>query len=378
MKKLKTFILALILFPTLLLFISLLGSVVNPLDYSVNKQTVLLNDNIANIKGNYFEYKLKLIETKKPEVISVGSSRALQFREFMFSRPFISAGYAVHSVSELERFINLLLDKKEYDSVKSLVVVIDPEWLNSNYQVYPVIDKKRTSYFRELKASVKKFFKPFILTVKYLTDLSNPVYLAYFDRKFNHIFGKKISGGCCSGFRDDGSYYYYGILYGARVNQDFNFEQTLGRLNREESRFKSGGININALASIKNLKQKIIESGKGVVFVLPPYAPSVWKELLKVKSRHSYLFNLKTNKSLIDFDFSDPAVFNSEDDCEYVDGIHGSDVVYSRMLIKISEDSKGDNLYINKEEIVKNLNEYRGKNLISSIPSTSYIHTKCK
>ena len=47
---------------------------------------------------NTLQYKLELIKNKKPEIIALGSSRVMQFREESFNTKFITAGGAMKDI----------------------------------------------------------------------------------------------------------------------------------------------------------------------------------------------------------------------------------------------------------------------------------------
>ena len=76
-----------------------------------------------------FEYKLEMIRQVRPQVVVLGSSRALGFQQHYFKVPFVNAGRAMRSLEEGELFLSKLLEvhKPQY-----VAITVDFWWFNAS------------------------------------------------------------------------------------------------------------------------------------------------------------------------------------------------------------------------------------------------------
>jgi len=76
-------------------------------------------------------YKYQLFLKKEPEIIALGSSRVLQFRDSFFKSPssFYNMGGTIQHLNTLEKFVDLIPAQHH---LKVIILSIDQNWLNLN------------------------------------------------------------------------------------------------------------------------------------------------------------------------------------------------------------------------------------------------------
>ena len=243
-----------------------------------------------------------------------------------------------------------------------MYVIVDPEWLNTNYQKYP----KKISSKPKLQLKIERYWGITKGILKFYRSYTSEFFLSRFSEKYNPVGNFKIKGlgPESSGFRKDGSFLYYGILFGLKESTDLEFNETLSRIKNKNKRFEIGeDPNPKGLSLLHKIKSKLLAGGKNILFILPPLAPTVYQEIAKNKEHYGYLFKLRKS-SLFDVDFTDPSILDGSNDCEYIDGMHGSDVVYARMLNFISKSGRDISHGINEGAVFSLITKYESKTMI--------------
>ena len=75
----------------------------------VSKQSVTKQLYGSALSDYPYGYKLAIFEAKRPDVVVIGSSRALQMRENFFNTSFVNLGRTANYPEELEKLINDIL-----------------------------------------------------------------------------------------------------------------------------------------------------------------------------------------------------------------------------------------------------------------------------
>jgi len=150
-----------------------------------------------------------------------------------------------------------------------------------------------------------------------------------------------------SGFRNDGSFYYGGqiekLLHNEETANDYNYANTFDRINQGDRLFQYGAVvNPNALIELNRILKFCNSKQIKVVAFLPPFADKV-NDKLRASGNYKYMDSIYAQtKDLFNtfdfefYDFSKLAAINS-DDSETLDGFHGSEVTYLKLLINILE-----------------------------------------
>lgn len=289
---------------------------------------------------SFVPYKEQLVDSKKPELVVLGTSRMMQVRENFFKEgvSFVNAGGGAKNIHDVKRFIENLPA-----SVSVVILGLDQDMFTSS-------DTKPSYESGEDRTVVR--------LRKLLFTNMRKVYIDVLFGKYslNELLEKRNNGSVGvvaimrgDGFRGDGSYRYGHIITEEtreeRVSQEIaQTAQALG-VGRYASFATSGNEDENmrvlqetlAIAKAKNIY---------IVGVLPPYPTLLYETM---KSHEAYGDTItKLPQTLSDifkqaefplFDFSHVRSYGGND-AEFVDNIHASDKASLRMLIRIAEKVK--------------------------------------
>lgn len=272
-------------------------------------------------------------------VIALGSSRVLQFRDFMFRAKFYNAGYTVTSINDFKPFLESLPSSK---LPQTLIISLDQWMFNENWDELASFKRKdfwRKSYSSTPSFSTLKNVYSDILHGKYLFPTrQDSAHISWIG--LNAVINKK-------GFRNDGSISYGSEILGPDFKPVFNpdkvFQDTFIRIERGVNRFEFGQTpNRNAYYRLNHLLKFCKEKQINVIAFLPPFPPAVY-DRLQNSSNHFYMFSIFSNiKNLFQqfgykvYDFSSANALGSHNE-EFVDGFHGGEVVYARVLLEMSK-----------------------------------------
>lgn len=276
----------------------------------------------SGLNQDVMPYKLNLLQKVDPEVIVLGSSRSMQVRKEFFNVDFVNMGGAFRSVADFEMFAEWLATEPKH--VSATLIFLDPWWFHPTRES-PMYDTRLTG--------------PSFATLDML--LSALRLLA----EGNWITGPLESSRLGiyailrhDGYGPDGSYHYVRHVQGMPNNPDFRFTDTSHRIANgifpflQEERFSYESVN-RMCAAVVNMASYSDQ----VLLVRPPYASSI-KEQLKSSKRYSYIDaafrQLQQCTGKVIYDFTERPAF---DDCEFIDGYHGGDTVYARLVESIAD-----------------------------------------
>ncbi|RYF83819.1 MAG: hypothetical protein EOO03_15225 [Chitinophagaceae bacterium] len=293
-------------------------------------------DNLLALKQHSLEIR------KVHTVVALGSSRVLQFRKEMFNSRFYNAGYTVSDFQDYEAFLRTLpkdklpstllisLDQWTFNASKTFARTPPPESRWENFDYFPSDEKllQVTNYLIDGRYTLERINKY---------------------RFSDSIIGlQAINYGM--GLRDDGS-----MDYGAHTKaliaddttlSDYGFRDTFKRITAGTSNFEPGAqVRQESLLQLKGLLAFCKQRDIHVVAFIPPFANKVQAKLKQI-GRHTYMDKifgyckpLFSRYNFECYDLSRLSTFKSEDS-EMLDGFHGSEVAYGRMLLHLSQSSK--------------------------------------
>ncbi|QXE90691.1 hypothetical protein KP001_20235 [Geomonas subterranea] len=329
----------------------------------------------------YRYMKLKILAAlPRRDVVALGSSRVLQFRDKMFApNRFYNAGYTIKSIPEFMTFVSLLPEDK---LPRTLIIGLDHWMFNARYDHLNAAPNKQewlkyddmdvTSVF---KAS-KKVYKRTFSGVVSLDDVLFPDKAMARSQKDAALASvPKFGFNACvnkTGFRNDGSM-YYGIqieklMANASDANDFKFKDTLHKVAKGQDRFKQGGeINEEAVRQLRLFLAYCQKKNIHVVAFLPPFTDTVWNKMVASGKFH-YLdgLNARLQHELdgYGYEFYDFSTFSSAGatDLEAIDGFHGGESVYLGMLIRMLDRGSKLNEFCNvnklREDAARKFNRY--------------------
>jgi hypothetical protein len=287
-------------------------------------------------EDNYAYLKWKALTKKKSRVVALGSSRVLQFRDRMFDAPFYNAGFTIEGVGDFVPFLESIPDAQ---LPEFLIVGLDQWMFNAQW------DNLKTthapSYWSEgfrknPDAGILKNVWSDLLKRKYglLPDTEDTL--------------KRIGLNAVvrnTGFRNDGS-----MQYGSQIGMllrddhganDYGFKDTYTRIDRGNRRFQHGEVtNLAAVEAIDRLLSFCKQKGIYVVAFLPPFADGV-QARMQASGKFGYMNGIHAGlRPGFDkygfecYDFSAVSQVGS-DDREMVDGFHGGELTYAKLLVKM-------------------------------------------
>jgi hypothetical protein len=323
------------------------------------------------LNGNDLKYKVELIRGVRPEVVLIGSSRAMQVRDLVFTRPFVNAGGVSSNLLESETFVAQML---EAHVPKLVLYFVDYWWFNSRWE-----QASNRYLIDETALSFAKLTSPFqwMRDGRISWDLYRDMLLegrhenAYTRFETLGVFATTHS----LGYRTDGSFfnsrglkrdegviaYYWDELKSIEKGRSERVNLGLGD-------FVDEGNLRRYLRILERLEQR----GVTVVVVMPPIAPRYLKAI-RAHSQEAFVTPLaarlsKEVPSLYDFtEFPVPG----NADCEYADGYHPGDTLSLRLMKAILERTPDSPLkpYLDLPKLDQYLARYAGHAFILEPPS---------
>lgn len=284
----------------------------------------------SGINQDVFQYKLKLLEKKAPEIVAIGSSRAMQMRGEFFGASFLNMGGTISHVSDLEYLAKKLASRPT--KVGFMLLVVDPWWFNNRYpgaaQEHARVDFPDFINTDIISQAIDTLGRGnWLKNVGRTSDLGIHAILTH------------------EGFAADGSYHYTDTISGRRSFGDEAFKNTLSRIENSSQRFEKNNHADKALlgracVAINSLRQ----SAGYLAIIAPPFSHKVWLRMAEggyayIEDIGSYLGQCIQDVTFVDI--SDPTDLPGSNDCEFIDGFHGGDTTAARMLLLLAgRDSK--------------------------------------
>lgn len=320
---------------------------------SDEKELILFGLAYSN-PDKYYKYNSAI--ERKPEVLTLGTSRVMPFRSKLFKKDtFYNAGGGVEKIGQFSYFLDNIPKETQ---PKILIIGLDqyffnPNWDNSSADE----DNIKEAIINDNHAlnAIKASFT------------GTQIFKDYFDKKFN--FSDLIHNNNSVGlnaikngnaFRNDGSYYYGKIMGDPNSNKEARFKDSFERISSGGYRFEYGkDISEDSIKKLEKFLEKCKNRNIHVIGFMPPYAHVVYEKMKQSEEKYAYVFRLESllkplfEKNNFDFyNFSDIASLGASDE-ETIDGFHGSEKAYTRLFIKIAENNLKLKAYSENLDILK-------------------------
>lgn len=316
----------------------------------------------------YRYLKLKtLASLPKNDVVAIGSSRVLLFKDKMFSHgSFYNAGYTVDRVEDFATFTSLIPASK---TPRTIILGLD-QWMFNTAYSRDTGKSEKDSYLKynafdinTLVSATPKIYKKIYDGSLSMTTMLNS-HNSELAPNISGFKGNKIGFNAninSTGFLNDGSIYYgkqiAGLISGSKTANDYNFEDTFNRIRTGSARFQYGSeVDNSAIQQLEIFLDFCKKKNIDVVAFLPPLADKVYKEM-QLLGKYRYISMLPNklrpvfNRNGYEFyDFTTIASTGSTDN-EVIDGFHGSEAVYIKILIKMLDSGSILNRYCNINEL---------------------------
>ena len=302
---------------------------------------------LSGINQNSYRYKLALFDRERPDVVAIGSSRAMELRGELFSRSFITLGGAVNNLENLESVAAHVAASAT--PPKHAYVLIDPWLFNDRY-----VDNR---------AAVPDF--PVAISADLLwaglKSLRRGDWVSTMFRSPDlgiHALNYQ------EGFARDGSQYYWGTQTGLVKPYDVQFATTFARIDGDHKNFQRNSRADPALVSrICKAIAVLRQSTPGIVLIAPPFASPVWARLSQPDYAYisdGYSQIRACSADLPFFDFANPSSIDGSTDCEFIDGLHGGDVTYARMLRQIAATLPATSAHLHQDKLAAFIDRHQG------------------
>lgn len=295
-------------------------------------------------------YKLCNANYYEAPVIALGTSRVMQFKGECFNGNFYNCGGAVSgNYNEYKNFLENLRYTPKMVVIGLDTWVFNDEWNRDvgnydEFQVIHTVDREK----KVLIKSIKQDWKDEKWEFKNLNDYPN-----------NIGFNGRIKD---AGFMYDGSYYYGYVYRSPEEQEDYQFSNTIGRIDTGTARFEWGEhIDEDTIVQLDNLLSYCKENNIEAIGFIAPFAPTVYKHMLD-DGKFGYLSEITPEcKILFDkyqfefYDYVEVSQLGVTDDY-FIDGFHGSEVAYAKIIMDMVEKDSKLSEYVNIEH-TKNLIE---------------------
>jgi hypothetical protein len=296
-------------------------------------------------------YKLVMLELHKPRVVAIGSSRTEQFRSDMFDRTaaFYNAGLLTERLYEFRRALAHLPE----GNVESLILILDQWSFNANWPN----SADNVLFEKEIAAGSSNALNAVQRGARTIWPhvLSGYLPLAEaLSRNDNIGVSGRVRG---NGFRWDGSYAYTDFARVRATLPDFEFKDTLKRIERGERRFEPGDdVDPNAITELRELLAAARARGLNVVAILPPFAPTV-ERALRASPRHAYVQKIHAAIAPVFaaagyrvVDFTSCEALGCSDE-EFYDGFHPGPKADARLLARLADEVPWLDAIVDQDEL---------------------------
>lgn len=282
-------------------------------------------------------YKIERARLAKADIVILGSSRAMQFVRQPWRASTYNAGGAMRDLESGEIFVNNLL---EVYHPKKVIITLDWWWFSSTRRPDAIADASP-----ETPLTLHELVQPFMWLWHGTLSTENTSKLLFSSKDLKPAIG--IPAHFKNAGWDSFGHYDYGDLFIEQAaGPDVGFEETLKDIQRKSKRNDRAPWNSFSEENwqrLETLINRLQDSGTDVIVLLPPVAGPIYDWLAEqvepnlVKEVQRRL----TKLTALTFDFHDPKTIGT-DRCEFVDGTHGGEVTYLRILSAIAADPSAD------------------------------------
>lgn len=282
------------------------------------------------------DYKYRSYSETKPNIVAIGTSRAMPFRGYFFKSSFYNLGGLVHGQRQAFSLFDGLLKK---NPPRIAIIALD-YWTFCSLGAEPKTVTRPLDGFHDGMGQINRYLLPHrLLWEKRITTAD------YFSVLFSGnphsekppaipVIGinAKILR---AGFGTDGSMYGFNHAprYGDRWDRARQqISAGIGRF------FHNCRLSEENVTYVKMLDREFRGVGTLPIFVAPPLPGVVIEMLEKKKKLFSYIGEWRSamkSSGIIFFDYHDISPMGSSD-CEFGDEIHGGEVTYLRILLDMA------------------------------------------
>lgn len=332
----------------------------------------------SGVSQDFVDYKLRLYTAVKPDIITLGSSRVMQFRGRYFTKPYLNIGGTAGNLAVLRSTVDAMLKVHKPEAV---VLGLDFWWFTTAWEPDPFKEEPPTSGSYVYSFETLKTPYAWLLTGK----ISLREFLAPLTRGFRAdrygIMAQRFN----DGFASDGSWYYTADITGRQKPFDFQFADTLKQVRYGIKAFAPAPELSEAhLDAFAEIYCRLRSRGVDVFVFIPPLASRVLDVMQAEETRYPQLFGLRDAleaRGIDVMDFTNPRRLGATD-CEFVDGFHGGDVVYARILRRMADHYPGLLAYVDIQKLDRDVRDWSGRAMmpdsrVTTLPEVDFMHFQC-
>lgn len=341
------------------------------------------------------ELPLEILRQRRPEIIALGSSRALDARQEFFTRPFACACGGMDSIEDGETYGAAILERAK---PRLVLFALDFWWFTTP------TPHRRSPMNLEATAQLTraKILRPLewlregtVTPGDYLRLLAGErdLFAAVPRPKIGVMaikrgLGVRADGSLLSGIRHSPQALPIYALASEQVREPDRLVLAGARRAGAHSRLGPDNVVLPARLAALDRALAVLESrGARVVLFLPPVAPPVAQAMAR-SGRHGFLDDLdralKARGREV-YNFHDPARLGS-DLCEFGDAYHSGNVTYLRMLKAIVESNPRSALaaYVDPAQLERDIARDAGGTLSrypsdgAMPPEVDYLRAGCR
>ncbi len=318
----------------------------------------------SGVSQDFVDYKLSLYAAVRPKIVALGSSRVMQFREAYFRKSFLNMGGVAGNLPVLRSTIDAMLDVHVPEVV---ILGLDFWWFMPKWNPDPFAEEPPTSGSYTYSVSTLKKPWTWLLDGKIgLSDFFAPLLTLAGSGFRSDRFGV-MAQTTDDGFASDGSWYYTAETTGQKKPFDYAFRDTLKQVNYGIKAFYHAGSDEPApstrhLDALAEIFCRLRTRGVRVYCFIPPLAETVYSAIRDRKAAYPHLFelfNALRERGIDVLDLTNPRTLGAND-CEFVDGFHGGEICYLRVLRNLCDQWSQLMAYVKVEAVTRAISEWKG------------------
>ncbi|MDR2850631.1 MAG: hypothetical protein LBV65_01105 [Desulfovibrio sp.] len=336
----------------------------------------------SGVSQDFVDYKLRLYEATKPEIAVLGSSRVMQFRGDYFRASFINVGGTAGNLAVLRSTLDGML---AVHRPKAIILGLDFWWFMPQWEPKPFNEEPATSgSYNYGFESLKKPWSWLLDGKISLSELAAPLTGGFRAGRYG-IMAQQTD----DGFGTDGSWYYTAETTGRRHPFDYRFEDTLKQVRYGVKAFywakrDQTGPSAEHLDAFAEIYCRLKARGIATFVFITPLSGRVQDAMRQNAVAWPHLFLLSEAlfaRGIDVLDYTDMRAFGS-DDCEFVDGFHGGEVAYARILRNMADRRPTLLPYVNMARLDAAVRNWKGHVLVpnaqlTQLPEVDFMRWDC-
>lgn len=305
---------------------------------------------MSGVSQHAFDYKASLHKIYKPDVVAMGSSRALSFRKQFFNSSFVNWGGSFGSIPEIRGAVQFILAQK--NRPKIFIIAVDIWWFNK-VQNMDTITVRDFPHFPSAPS-----FSLYTQSLNVMWENKDRLNLIFQNQNLG--FAAKLGG---NGFDAYGSYYIYSN--GRDPYSDPQVKaRTINRIkNGDFPYFFGDTANDPVIPAFLSIDALLKKNEIHTILIFPPF-PSTTLKLLRSSGKHQYFQDVmqKFSQSGVRYyDYTDAeAAFGVNLDKEFGDDIHSCDVMYARIVRDVAKQDPYFAKFVDLDFVNSFIEKYKG------------------